>query len=577
MFDAGVLKLFGMAAAILVGVPTVMYVVAQTPVVTPAIEAAKQEEHATPPPPPPPSGSTATGPTGAQPGGPGHAPGAGEGGPGGFPGGPGGPGGQGGFPGGPGGDHQGPGSTYTGPGPEQTRTQGGAYPGGPGGFGGPGGQMGPGGYPGGQGGPGGMMGPGGPGGMMGGQGGPYPGGQGGPMGPGGQGGPYPGGPSGFPGGQGGPGGMMGPGGPYPGGQGGPMGGQMGPGGPGGFGGPGGQMGPGGPSDEEMEKMQQQQDERMKKEQGRMMKQQIQGMKQGMRGMFQGIKMMKTAYAKLEKQGVAAPAECLDAIAKAEALKTELDAVDLTKIEDPDALMEKMSGMMDIGPTMQECGPQIQELFNVVGMIKDADKRMKEITRAVNRAKSVAKRSKVDLSDTVAQLDSELIALTQQLADAKAKTNPTEKREALEDFFEGMQKIFDTVGIVEGLSNAGRIRQQFAAELRQFNSRITALKRKKEDTSGLEATYGELKAKFDEMTAALARRPLDQEELFSLMEEYNELRQSFREQLDELTGQESELPQVQGERFNAPKLNLGAFEGLRPSGPPGGGPQGPGGF
>lgn len=332
---------------------------------------------------------------------------------------------------------------------------------------------------------------------------------------------------------------------------------QGPGGSGNFG-PGGMMGPGGegnfgPDEDQIQKMQ--------------LKGMFQGMKQGMRGMSQGIKMMKSMLPKLVKQGVTPPQELSDAIAKAEEFIAYIGKIkSADDIEDADAFMDRMSDMADVGSVLQEWGPRLGDLMRMGQMMKEADNRMKQVDRDVKRVKAQAAKSKVDLSDLVSGLDASVAELKQLLADAKAKTAPEEKQDAIEAFFDKIGDVYDTVQLIDGLKNLTKMRADWARRLQQNDRDIKQLQKKKLDVEALTAAQQELKPKLGEFDALLKQKPLDQDALLALREEAIALQQQFDDAKDELVGTESALPTIKGESFSTPKLDFGAFEQFKKQAP-----------
>lgn len=300
------------------------------------------------------------------------------------------------------------------------------------------------------------------------------------------------------------------------------------------------------------------------DEGQMQKMQLkgmfQGMKQGMRGMGQGIKMMKNMLPKLEKQGVAVPQELRDAIAKAEEFIAYVGKIkSADDIDDADAFMDRMSDMADTGSVLQEWGPKLGDLMRMGQMMKEAENRMKQVDRDVKRVKAQAAKSKVDLSDLVSGLDASVIELKQLFADAKAKTDPDEKQDAVESFFDKIGDVYDTVQLIDGLKNLTRMRSDWARQLQQNDREIKQLQKKKLDVNAMTAAQQELKPKLGEFDVLLKQKPLDQDALLALREEAIALQEQFDDAKDELLGTESDLPQLKVETFNAPKLDFGAFE------------------
>lgn len=371
-----------------------------------------------------------------------------------------------------------------------------------------------------------------------------------------------------------PAGMMGPGNFGPGGSGETMGpGSFGPGGsrgsgesgmmdqqgPGGFGpggsGPDGMMGPEGegPDEDQIQKMQ--------------IKGMFQGAKMAARGMAQGMKMMKSMLPKLQKQGITVPQELHDAIASADAFVAYMQKIkSADDIPDADAFMDKMSEMADIGSVLQEWGPRLGDLMRMGQMIKEADRRMKQMATGVKRAKTQAAKSKVDLSNLIAELDTNAEAARQALADAKAKTDPDEKQDAIETFFDNVQNVFDSIKLIDDLKNISRAKADWTRQIKQNDALVKQLQKKKLDTSELAAKQGELKAKLTELEQALKQKPIDQETVVGILDEVKELQSEFGDIKDTLLGTQSELPQIKADPYKAPKFDFGAFEQFKKEAP-----------
>lgn len=358
----------------------------------------------------------------------------------------------------------------------------------------------------------------------------------------------------------GPGGMMGPGqggGPNQG-QGfnpgsGVNGNGAGNGGPGGMmGGPGGE-GNFGPDEDQIQKMQ------------------IQGMFQGAKmaasGMGQGMKMMKGMLPKLEKQGVAIPQELRDAIASADAfvayMKNIKSANDVT---DADEFTNKMTDMADVGSVLQEWGPKLGDLMRMGQMLKEADKQMKLMDAGVKKAKALALKSKVDLSNLITDLDTNASAAKQALADAKAKTDPDEKQDAIDTFFENVQNVNDTVKLINDLKNIGKAKADWVRQMKQNDTLIKQLLKKKLDTGDIVAKQNELKAKLTELEQALAQKPIDQETVVGIFDEVKDLQAEFGDIRDTLLGTQSELPQIKADPYSAPQFNFSTFDQFKKQAP-----------
>src|SRR3989338_4429074 len=157
-------------------------------------------------------------------------------------------------------------------------------------------------------------------------------------------------------------------------------------------------------------------------------------------------------------------------------------------------MDRMSDMADVGSVLQEWGPRLGDLMRMGQMVKEADRRVKQLKKDVKRIKTGAAKSKIDLTELVAELDQSVSTIDQTLADAKAKTDPEEKMDAVESFFEQFESAYETVRLVDGLKNLGRLRADIARRITQSDREVKALKRKKIDTTELAAIVQQAKVK-----------------------------------------------------------------------------------
>ena len=166
------------------------------------------------------------------------------------------------------------------------------------------------------------------------------------------------------------------------------------------------------------KRQEEQEKRMREQQFQQMKR---GMSQFARGVTQMTRFAAQAKTRLAKQGVALPLELTNALAKAPELLAKLKAAS-TQEEFEDL----MGDMQDIGMIMQEWGPKMGELQRLAGMLKEADRNVRDMARAYNRNKAVAKR----LRDQITELREKgpaVLAAVEPKADRRKKARRWKRR------------------------------------------------------------------------------------------------------------------------------------------------------
>jgi len=301
----------------------------------------------------------------------------------------------------------------------------------------------------------------------------------------------------------------------------------------------------GPSEEDRQKM----DERRFKD-----------MKKGLAQFASGAKMMKKNIARIKtansKCGVGMPEELENALAQTDNLIGKINSA-----KTADELEEIVGDVQDVGSVMQDWGPRMGDLSRLCQMLKQADRDIKQFDRNAKRLESQAKANKkVDLSELVAEYKTAVSAQKETLAQARelAKTDQDEALSKIEDDFYGnldnlgnLQMQISTIfNITKGLKDAAR-------EIKNYESQIKTLTKKKIDTAELKNLIENLKAQVEELKSLVAEKA-DIEELAGKIDEVFNTRQEIQDALEEL-GLTNNLPKISGgNNFNV-KVNLpGAF-------------------
>ena len=96
-----------------------------------------------------------------------------------------------------------------------------------------------------------------------------------------------------------------------------------------------------------------------------------------------------------------------------------------------------------------------------------------------------------------------------------------------------------------MSNLGRFASEFKQGIAQANSMVKNLKRRKMDTSDLEASLAQAKDKGQEVLDLLKAGNIDEDTVIASLDDLENLRQEFEAKVDELTGTEEILPWEKG--------------------------------
>ncbi len=296
----------------------------------------------------------------------------------------------------------------------------------------------------------------------------------------------------------------------------------------------GQEGQGGMSEQDQEKFQQQQDERMLKE-----------LKRGLGQVSRMLGPMISQIAKMEKQGVTAPQELKDTITKVSNLLT---VVKSAKTMD-EVLAAGLEDLQDWMMTINE-GRQLLELAGRWGQtIKQVDQQLKRIQGILKKDQALAKRVKIDLSSQITAFEAavnELVAARDKASElAKAGDIEGAYSELEENFFNKMEDVMDYDQIIQTVSRLGKFESEFKRRYAQAQKEINALKRRKVDVTEMNALMTQIAEKGNEIKGLIKAQPLDQEAVFAALSSLEDLVQNLEELMDQALGVKEELPWEQG--------------------------------
>ena len=358
-----------------------------------------------------------------------------------------------------------------------------------------------------------------------------------------------------------------------------MGGQMGgPGMQGGMmGGPnnGQMMGPGDNSadmDKQQAEMQKQQDEMQKQQDERMKQQQAQALKQmqsGMKQMLIPITTLEKQFAALEKKGIVVPEKLkTDCLAPKDAIQKVLAATTMDEAQDSMSTLADNFGPGAGGDPIQQCFQKLQFLQQVPQVLKQITNEIARVNRDAKSLMSQAKRNKIDLSGPVADLQAALPSLDKARDDVKASLDSgdiEDPHQAMQPFFDARDEVQQKLDALRAVVNITDHLRSVDQTIRNSETTIRTLKRKKLDTSALESIVAEMKAKRDEIKGLAQQKPVDLDALTQSAESGGELQGQFQDAMAQLTGQGQEQTYFNLGPTNVPKYQQYNFSGFSGAG------------
>ncbi len=283
---------------------------------------------------------------------------------------------------------------------------------------------------------------------------------------------------------------------------------------------------------------------------------LKNIRRSVTGMERGISMFEKQVAKLTKQNITVPQGVTDALQKVKDTIAKIKAA-----EDPDEVQELMQDLPDLMDTLNESRQQLEMLFRWPQTLKQVDRELKRLTQELKRSKTIVDRlakKEIDLSETYNQFEAAVNKLKSVRDEAVANVASGNSEEAFEllenDFFGQMQDVWEHQRIIQTMSNLGRFVSEFNRGIKDANRTIASVKRKKIDTANLESLLAEVKAKGEEVKTLLKASPIDDEEIMSLLQDIENLRQQFESQKGDLLGEEETRP-WEGSKQNFKSLEL----------------------
>lgn len=286
---------------------------------------------------------------------------------------------------------------------------------------------------------------------------------------------------------------------------------------------------------------------------------------GMTGMLNAINVMQRAFVQLAQQGVAMPEELAQTIVRVKELGSEMNdfknrnAENVTD-EEAETLTDNANELCEMGLTLEDWGNQVPEFLQIGARMKQLSKDLKKAKSDVKLAVKAAARSKFGISDKADELNSAFEALKVTSDDAIASTDFDEKNGKINEFYDQFQDIYDTIGVINALQNTAKAKAKWGKRVKANANTISQLGKNAElDVSELVAKNDELKAKFDELNPALAKKKIDRDEVKWIFEDLKGRQAEFVDIADQLRGVASALPKIQSVKFDTSQFkNFGAF-------------------
>lgn len=269
--------------------------------------------------------------------------------------------------------------------------------------------------------------------------------------------------------------------------------------------------------------------------------QLKGLKQGIKGMEQGLKSFESQLARITKQKATIPAEITEKVAS---IKAKIAAVKAAKTwEEAEAAgVEELQDSME---SLNDYRDQLEVLMRLPQMQKQLDQQMNNLIKELKKTQAIVtklQKQGIDLNEEQAAFSSAVNQLKTVRDETLAKIkggNSEEIKTALDDleenFFGQLQDAWENSRIIQTMSNLGRFQSEFKKSITSAQKQVAQLKKKKINTSELEALIKQSQEKGNAVLALIKVKPVDTDAVEAGISELEDLRTQFTEKVDELSG------------------------------------------
>lgn len=262
--------------------------------------------------------------------------------------------------------------------------------------------------------------------------------------------------------------------------------------------------------------------------------QLAQMKRGFRGMESGIRQVQKTIDRLAKNGITVPAEDTALIQEVtSALQTLKSATDIN--ETTEAALEVMK---DKGPEIGEIGRRLGQLEQWPKALSQAEKQVKRINTALERAKK--KKGVSEFGNVVSQVEAKVAEVRATYEELKALGAAGEFEDAMDvmqDFFEQTGEVAREVGMLEQLANISKMIRSGEKEIARFEKEVKRVGKKGADVSSVLSLIAEGRGKLAELKALGSRTDTEPDDFFDLMQALDEIRQQATDEFNAISGRE----------------------------------------
>lgn len=282
------------------------------------------------------------------------------------------------------------------------------------------------------------------------------------------------------------------------------------------------------------------------------------MQRGSKEMERQLSRFENRIQNLKNKGAVIPADVQTAIDQVKAFIEKIKSA--TTPDEIQALM----GDGNFGDLMQTINDGMQKAemsTQFPRMLKEANRMLKQQQSMLKRAQARAKNLKINVDSVLNNWQKLVDAVGQAVSDAEhafQNDNPEDAINTLKDkVFDAFQDIGAQQRVFEMVSNSQQMLKQADREFARIDRQIARLKKQGEDTSQLEDTLSQARAKIADIKQLLAQPDIDSEALITAIQEAQGIKDDLYSALSDLTGQQfgqgqQQIPGLQFKPIEPPK-------------------------
>lgn len=245
-------------------------------------------------------------------------------------------------------------------------------------------------------------------------------------------------------------------------------------------------------------------------------------KNGAKGFEKQLANIKKRIASYKSKGVVIPTTLSDVITKADATLVEINAAtDISSIEGP------MGDLQDIGSTLSDELPKLEMASQLPKILKQVEKEYTRLKKAVDSQRKKLASVALDLSASIAELDSKVADIRTAIDAAKSPSaDPAEAIQSIQDdAFSQFEDAWQLYGSLEAVKSIKTTLRKVQSQVKANDKILVKLKKDNSpDLADLQDLQDKLKAQIVVVTTASKGKDLG--DLFDEMQTLGDIQNEF---------------------------------------------------